>query len=226
MKDHDTLIIRMKRDGDLCPGETEPKNEAVSMIRCEGGDLSRFKSVKSVQAFEAITKNENSDDPCLKGVAAETFMNLRGSFRRAEGLGTNETSYRAATSAPDGAPCRWARKAETLQLEGDCLEVALSQSALSGIGGDVNVTSRKVDLLRLKAKGGLAQRVFSKDLWFESGTIEVVANNWSGTITYRGRPTPPRRTSRVFEVPLVWMRNNEERIRLRPNARSLILDCP
>lgn len=191
LKDKETLIIRVNRSGDLCPGETESKNEAVVMMRCDGGDLSRFKDVKSAGEFEGLFKNGDPDDLCRSSKGLEGFLNVRGSYKWSGSGSVIETEYRRASLASDGGSCRWARKDQTLELETDCLDLSLSQSSGSSWSG-IGATTETANILRLKSKPGLVQRLLSKDPWFESGVIEVVANNWSGTVTYRGSSKPPR----------------------------------
>lgn len=188
----DTIVGRMKMpSGVVCPGDDTQGTfaaQGILMVRCVGVDLSRFKNVETPQEFEEAAQPEGFNSLCFTGRAAEFFDNLRLEYE----VEIEQGQSLHARVRPDGGACRWVRKGDDFELEKDCVTAELSKNQASGMGQQSEQSVSLVNSTRLTAKAGLVRQAGSKDPWFVSGTVVVVINNWSGTITYQGSKAAPR----------------------------------
>ncbi len=103
--------------------------------------------------------------------------------------GTGRSATLSATMRPDGSPCTYKRKDNTIVLDGECWDQEASRrtSEYTPQSGRKNETQVERNIYKAK---GVVEEIGSKDIWHKAGTFDVTINEWKGTVTLSPNSAP------------------------------------
>ena len=161
------------------PSDLQLKSAIVkiySRTECTGKDLSSYNG-KTVGQIEDL----NLQTFCTSGYSV--VSNSRSDL---EIVSQTDTTYSFKTTTidafgtADNGPCATTITSGTFKQTG-CVEISKSISS----GSNESVEYRKV------TQKDLTWTASTADTWYKSGTMDVILNDWTGTVTFSGATTPP-----------------------------------
>src|SRR5690606_32183852 len=142
-----------------------------------------------VEDFDGMTLEEadSIDGSCGEAIDHQMLLNYRldlGVVAPAEGGGAAvgvEVSFLAALQTGSGKPCDLNHSGSTYTFSDRCEQVSKSTRRVT-VGDQ---WGSEEDYLKVGFKG-IKMEDSGQPRWYSAGALEVIYNNWSGTMTFTG----------------------------------------
>lgn len=157
-------------------------------MQCTGSDFARFNGKKFAEVAKDPSLSRNCKGAKTYGVMNNTETNV-SVVSTAVGQESEATmQIKELTKGLNGEFCRMTRNDKGFSID-DCV-IAGRTVMPRAVAKGVDFSSPQGDSYSLKFSGIKAMN--ETDMWFASGKVNVLLNNWKGTVTYSGGATSPK----------------------------------
>ena len=165
-------------------------------------------SVKVTQKMNFYLSCSSKDLSYLNGKKITELENEGGRFGCTNGTLLSQSIYEdESTFITDGgtivgkhrkldhnctkslAPCNFSTTGTTETIGDDCISFHKDES-LAKYGADADET-KTATIIQYSTTGVTDDKSSSTNVWHNTGKIDVIYNNWTGTVTYKGSSTAP-----------------------------------